>query len=984
MRASQEVWKLAEQNSDTVILSGTLKVTGPKSPSPFSLRLSVLNADPKSYRFARKFGASRFLKIFVPSFRNLPRYLSPDRMKQRFQEWLASPEKKLMGSSWSVFHAKPNQKTAKQSRRFRDPGEAGGHEIILFATSGPELTPMSLEQLFDWFMPMELNRHQPFSKAYTRLELGFSRTFETIVFEPDQVEDIGDTLADGAPEDESLKDQTMNWQNAFDPSCRRVMNDGCSLMSVRAAERVWESLSKNGFCGNESMPSAFQARFGPAKGVWMVAHRKHDKSDEETWIKVTTSQLKFTRHSQDRDAALFDPARSTFEVNSWAAAPSLSRLYLDYLPILENRGVSRQSLREFVSNTIRVQREPLEDALKHPLKLRRWLQDKCICLADTSGFESSRWKRSADKAKILLDSGFNPAGFRYLAESVIKTISYHLAEAANTMKVELPYSTYLLGVADPVGCLDPDEIYVMFSDPTITGTGIQWLDDVDVLVSRHPALRPCDIQRARVVFKRELMHIKDVAVFSSRGSYPFASKLQGGDYDGDRFWMCWDSNVVQSFRNAPPPIVSPIPGNYGIDVKGTSSGEIWQQSGFAAFLMRNFDFQWQDQFLGIVTNYHEQLTYATKSLHGQAVEAVANVHDLLVDSAKNGYCFDAQAWTELQKSLHIPRQLPKPKFRRTERMDLFDASLASGRSDHIVDHLVFDVAREEARHIVEHFRAELTKTPDKRAECLVEPLDSFQQEYCLDDELVEVFNNLCGSGIREIYLHWRKAADQSEADQVRGHDSHTAWDQGRAKCRQAFVELQPKCRLPHSSEHGSCQHPMVRAWVKKTTINAPSTWDLMKASALYKGFYSKPNFVFQTAGDELCFLKAFSVGRAVPCVPEIFSALSVRKRKLDALEEPNETEAIAQADVAGEDTVMEPEGSFKATSLRHNSTMRPRAWKRLARGSSTALCASPMKSLPEVATQIKGRKTMRKTATKRISLEPSSVPTILRWIGYPG
>lgn len=35
------------------------------------------------------------------------------------------------------------------------------------------------------------------------------------------------------------------------------------------------------------------------------------------------------------------------------------------------------------------------------------------------------------------------------------------------------------------------------------------------------------------MYKSELGHLSDVVIFPSKGSYPLAAKLQGGDYDGD-------------------------------------------------------------------------------------------------------------------------------------------------------------------------------------------------------------------------------------------------------------------------------------------------------------------------------------------------------------------------------------------------------------------------------------------------------------------
>lgn len=41
------------------------------------------------------------------------------------------------------------------------------------------------------------------------------------------------------------------------------------------------------------------------------------------------------------------------------------------------------------------------------------------------------------------------------------------------------------------------------------------------------------IVQVRAVYEPRLSHLVDVAVFPSRGSFPLAGKLQGGDYDGD-------------------------------------------------------------------------------------------------------------------------------------------------------------------------------------------------------------------------------------------------------------------------------------------------------------------------------------------------------------------------------------------------------------------------------------------------------------------
>jgi len=59
-------------------------------------------------------------------------------------------------------------------------------------------------------------------------------------------------------------------------------------------------------------------------------------------------------------------------------------------------------------------------------------------------------------------------------------------------------STNVLGVADLSGILRPNEIHLSFSKPfldELKGASYQFLHNEEVLVGRHPALRPSDIQK---------------------------------------------------------------------------------------------------------------------------------------------------------------------------------------------------------------------------------------------------------------------------------------------------------------------------------------------------------------------------------------------------------------------------------------------------------------------------------------------------------
>lgn len=68
------------------------------------------------------------------------------------------------------------------------------------------------------------------------------------------------------------------------------------------------------------------------------------------------------------------------------------------------------------------------------------------------------------------------------------------ARLSSQLNNPVPQSTMVYGVADPLGCLAPDEIYLGFSGHF--GDEVRpFLHEVELLVARHPTLRPSDIQK---------------------------------------------------------------------------------------------------------------------------------------------------------------------------------------------------------------------------------------------------------------------------------------------------------------------------------------------------------------------------------------------------------------------------------------------------------------------------------------------------------
>lgn len=109
-------------------------------------------------------------------------------------------------------------------------------------------------------------------------------------------------------------------------------------------------------------------------------------------------------------------------------------------------------------------------------------------------------------------------------------------------------------LVDFCGVLEPDEVQLCFSSNFDDRTDeLSDLDDREVLVARSPAHLPSDIRKVKAVFKPALRHLRDVIIFSSKGPFPLAGMLSGGDYDGDKAWICWDPDIVGNFQNHPVP-----------------------------------------------------------------------------------------------------------------------------------------------------------------------------------------------------------------------------------------------------------------------------------------------------------------------------------------------------------------------------------------------------------------------------------------------
>lgn len=258
-----------------------------------------------------------------------------------------------------------------------------------------------------------------------------------------------------------------------------------------------------------------------------------------------------------------DEAHQTLEVRSWSTELNSASLNIQFLPILEDRARDtlrmRATLVRNMTNQSEAKLQDLKLALQHPEPFRKWIregsQPSFQRLTNRSvPFLGGLPESHEDIMSFLVDGGFEPMRLKFLQELMFQKQRMKGDAMKQELKIKIVKSTYAYMLVDFWGVLEEDEVHLCFSSKFNDGTEeLSDLDDRDILVARSPAHLPSDIQKVRAIFKPELRHLRDVIIFSSKGDMPLAGKLSGGDYDGDKAWICWDPDIVNNFHNHPLP-----------------------------------------------------------------------------------------------------------------------------------------------------------------------------------------------------------------------------------------------------------------------------------------------------------------------------------------------------------------------------------------------------------------------------------------------
>lgn len=822
-KAAAKAWDSAinqfrheEKHSEVTIFSGDLSWS---EPGILKLKLNPLRIE-RSCRFHRRFGADRFLTLTIPAPARPPEHLrfpsQPSLLRESIVKWLTRNDHHCLGRTWRPFYVEEVKNKKKQTGDIK-------FRIEFFAVDGVDFkqnkrkdpalaaagqgsdkhTPMSIESLLEWHIPKLPNIKQSDCKLFQRIALGLSKTWATVILRPNQIRHLEDTPGE------------------------TVMNDGCALMSRTLARKICDQLGISG-----ATPSCFQGRIAGAKGLWMVDRHNSSFStgDDDFWIQISDSQLKVKPHPHSWPPSS-DSEKLTFEVANWSKPLHPVGLNVQLLNILDNRGDVKDYIAGLVRNGIEEVHQDFTAAMvRDNSMLCRALIQKIWPPAE-EGLHRNRsrvldswWLDNSESVIRFLEAGFTPRNFLPLRKRLRYCLKAALDRYFEELHIRVPLSTYAYCIADPYGVLEKDEVHFGFSsawdDPNFEDN---MLAGVEVLVGRLPAHLPSDIQRRRAVWKQELHHFKDVIVFPTKGDIPLAQMLSGGDYDGDIPWICWDQNIVKSFRNADLPRNQPRPEYFGLKNHSTPMRQIHSTD---EFLERTFMFNLTMSNLGRCTVEHEKIVYE-KSLDCDEAQELSALLSHQVDGRKTGLQLPEEAWKRYRHKIS-PRMRKLPSYKDPDRFQW--------NPNNIVDYLKFEVAKKEVDRVL----------------IAVEDLYRKLDVHSRSD--------------KDLEKPWQIAVDRAREEKREGHkeldeilklvktqveNSHSQWERSNLldEKRPFKVRTQAAADICQQIQPPDGDHPLLHTW-----RNSDYEWQRVLASCAYVK-YPQSDFVYYAFGETLCRIK---------------------------------------------------------------------------------------------------------------------------------
>lgn len=277
-----------------------------------------------------------------------------------------------------------------------------------------------------------------------------------------------------------------------------TFSDGVGKISPALAREVAVSMDL------KVVPSAFQFRFGGAKGVLTVSNFLEGRK-----IQLRPSQIKF-----ESDHYMLEVIRVSNLIPGYLNRQAIT--------ILSSLGVPDEVFMEKMEHMI----SAMNKMLGNPNEAIRTL------MSNVDEFGTAR-----SMARII-QAGFLEKADPYIVNLVNMFRVSMLKDLKKKAKIHVPKGAFLLGVMDETNTLQEGEVFCQISMPASTeggGSSAKRVITGDTVVFRNPCFHPGDIRVVKAVDYPQLHHLCDVLVFSSQGFRDIPSMCSGGDLDGDDY-----------------------------------------------------------------------------------------------------------------------------------------------------------------------------------------------------------------------------------------------------------------------------------------------------------------------------------------------------------------------------------------------------------------------------------------------------------------
>ena len=304
--------------------------------------------------------------------------------------------------------------------------------------------------------------------------------------------------------------------------------DGCGFISTECALRVTKKLNLQTLykdVKSPEIPSVFQIRLKGCKGV--LCHNPN----VEQGIQIRPSMEKFTWN--------LDGPHFLGVVDKGFSRPNeFGSLNKQYIMLLSALGISDKV---FLRKQEQYFRELQEITTSHEVAVKFLcaneefeLAEKLIKTGDLDARTKVRLEQLRSRVREPQQSKPNPL---------------HKTKKSAALKLKIPIekSRNVYGVCDPSGQLKPKTV---FFQPTVRGVP-RILNDTRVVVAKNPCYHPGDIRVLRCTDVLECRHLVDCIVFPTEGRRPHSDEIAGSDLDGDKYFVCWDEELVPKKEQEP-------------------------------------------------------------------------------------------------------------------------------------------------------------------------------------------------------------------------------------------------------------------------------------------------------------------------------------------------------------------------------------------------------------------------------------------------